>query len=109
MKKRRYGEIPTLETRAEANQKVDRQLRYRQIIEILTDIPTGLTAKAIAVQMHKRGFTKTSERNVSAPRLTELCQKGIVEPIGKTKCRYTGVMVTVYILRREHDGQNSYT
>ena len=58
----------------------------------------GLTAKEIAVMMFKKGYVPTSERNHSAPRLTEMSQNGVVEPIGKTKCEYTGKTVTVYAL-----------
>lgn len=92
------GEIPTFETRFEANESVDKQLRYKQIIEILLEYPNGLTAKEIAVEMCKRGYTPTSERNFTSPRLTEMSRVGIVEPIGKTKCRYSGKMVSVFKL-----------
>ena len=34
---RRYGTNPTLETRSLANNSVDKQKRYKQIIEILQD------------------------------------------------------------------------
>ena len=34
---RRAGEIPTFDTRAEANEKVDRKKRYRQIIGIMKE------------------------------------------------------------------------
>ena len=99
---RRAGEIPTFDTRAEANDKVDRKKRYRQIIGIMKMThPLGLTAKDIAVLMHDRGFTPTAERNFAAPRLTELSKAGIVEPCGKTICRYTGKKVAVYRLREE--------
>lgn len=93
------GEFTTLETRYEANEKVDKQKRYRQIIEILQD--QQLTAKEVAVEMFKRGYIPTSERNFAAPRLTELSIKGIVEPIGKVICKYTGKKVAVYQLRNE--------
>ena len=92
------GEIPTFETRFEANESVDKQLRYKQIFEILLEYPNGLTAKEIAVEMCKRGYTPTSERNFTSPRLTEMSRVGIVEPIGKTKCRYSGKMVSVFKL-----------
>lgn len=99
---RRAGEIPTFDTRTEANDRVDREKRYRQIIGIMKmTYPLGLTAKQIAVIMHDKGFTPTSERNFAAPRLTELSQKGFVEPYGKTTCRYTGKKVAVYRLREE--------
>lgn len=96
MEIRRPGEIPTLETRAEADEKVNRNLRYKQIIGILKGFPDGLTAKEIAFIMQGRGYCATSERNVSAPRLTELTEKGIVEPIGKRVCQFTGRKVAVY-------------
>lgn len=57
------------------------------------------TAKEIAVEMKKRGDIPTDERNFTAPRLTELSIKGIVEPIGKKKCSYTGKTVSVYKIR----------
>lgn len=96
------GEIPTYETRHEANDSVDKTKRYKQIIEILKENKYGLTAKQIAVEMCKKGYIPTTERNFAAPRLTELSQKGVVEPIGKTRCVYTGKTVSVFKLR---DGQ----
>lgn len=98
MIERRKGQVPTLETRSEANETVDKQKRYRQIIEILKD-GKQMTAKEIAIEMCNRDYIPTSERNFTAPRLTELSQKGIVEPIGKIKCQYTGKTVAVYELR----------
>ena len=94
------GEMTTFDTRAESNDLVPRELRYKQIVEIFEDMkPRNLTAKEVAVFMFNRGFTPNAERNFSAPRITELMQKGIVEPAGKTKCRYTGKTVTIYRLR----------
>ena len=99
---RRAGEIPTFDTRAESNETVDREKRYKQIIGIMKEYEffKKLTAKEIAVIMHDRGFTPTAERNFAAPRLTELSKKGIVEPCGKTICRYTGKKVAVYRLTK---------
>ena len=94
------GEITTFDTRHEANEIVDKEKRYNQIIEILSG-GHKLTAKEIAVEMCNRGYIPTSERNFTAPRLTELSYKGIVEPIGKQKCIYTGKTVAVYKLRKE--------
>ena len=97
MIKRRAGENPTLETRSEAHGKVDKARRYAQIIECLHD--GEMTAKEIAVLMMKKGYIPTSERNFTAPRLTELSKKGVVEPVGKKKCQWTGHKVAVYALR----------
>ena len=100
MEKRQAGEIPTLETRSEAHDSVDKQKRYSQIIECLIEHGSvGLTAKEIAVIMMQKGYIPTSERNFTAPRLTEMSEKGMVEPVGKTKCTYTGRTVAVYALR----------
>ena len=99
MEKRLAGEIPTLETRSEAHDSVDKQKRYSQIIECLIDAGTPLTAKECAVIMMHKGYIPTSERNFTAPRLTEMCQNGMVEPIGKKICTYTGRKVAVYALR----------
>lgn len=98
MEKRRAGEIPTLDTRGEAHEQVDKQKRYSQIIECLKETPE-MTAKEIAVLMMQKGYIPTSERNFTAPRLTEMSHKGIVEPVGKKVCTYTGKTVAVYALR----------
>ena len=97
MIERRIGEIPTLETRSEANETVDKKKRYKQIIEVLTG-GKEMTAKEIAVEMCNRGYIPTSERNFTAPRLTELSKNGVVEPVGKQRCAYTGKTVCVYAL-----------
>lgn len=95
--KRLPGENPTLETRHESHEKVDKKKRYRQIIEILDG--KEMTAKEIAVEMWRKGYIPTTERNYSAPRLTEMSEQGMVEPVGKKICSYTGKKVAVYALR----------
>ena len=100
MEKREYGTNPTLECRHDSHEKVDKKKRYRQITSILASYKvTGLTAKEIAARMCEKGLIPTSERNYVSPRLTELCEQGIVEPIGKRVCNWTGKKVTVYRLR----------
>lgn len=98
MEYRRFGEIPTLDTRAESNETVDRKKKYKQIIEILSG-GKELTAREVSIEMFNRGYAADSERNNAAPRLTELSKKGLVEPIGKKKCIFTGKSVAVYKLR----------
>ena len=100
MIERRYGEMTTFETRGESHEQTDKVKRYSQIIECLRENPK-MTAKQIAVRMHEKGYIPTTERNFTAPRLTEMSQRGIVEPIGKTKCQYTGKTVAVYVLCEE--------
>lgn len=97
MTERLPGEYVPYETRAEANEKIDRKLRYAQIKECLEEKPRQ-TAKEIAIMMHKKGYIPTSDRNYAAPRLTELSRIGVVEAIGKKRCRYTGKTVSVYEL-----------
>jgi hypothetical protein len=92
----------TLENRRESYESVDKQKRYIQILEVLGK--NKMTAKEIAVEMFKRGMIPNSERNFTAPRLTELSYEGIVEPIGKKKCEYTGKTVSVFQLRGENNG-----
>lgn len=100
MEKRRYGENTSLETRKESYDKVDKKKRYAQIKEILAE-RGQLTAKQIAILMYKKGYTPTSERNFSSPRLTELCISGEVEIIGKERCEFSGKKVSVYQLRKD--------
>lgn len=97
------GNVITFETRNESHEKVDKRKRYSEIKYILSKYPEGLTAKQIAIQMKNLGFTDNEDRNNAAPRLTELSIGGVVEPVGKTKCKYSGKMVSVYKLIR---GQN---
>lgn len=97
MEELRLGQNPMLETQKLANESVDKQKRYMQIKEILKD--KKMTAKEIAVEMANKGYVPFSERNFTSPRLTEMCQKGEVEPAGKKKCEYTGKLVTVFKLR----------
>lgn len=95
-------DIITLENRRESYDSLDKQKRYIQILEVLGK--NKMTAKEIAVEMFKRGMIPNSERNFTAPRLTELSYEGIVEPIGKKKCEYTGKTVSVFQLRSEKNG-----
>lgn len=95
----RPGVAITYETRSEANEKVDRKKRYNQILEIMKDIARPMSARQISVEMKKRGYTSSDERNISQPRLNELSKTGYVEPCGKAVCEYTGVKVTFYKLR----------
>lgn len=92
-----FNEIIPRETRSESHETVDKQKRYKQIKECLTN-SDGMTAKEIAVEMMRRGYVPTTERNWSAPRLSEMLKTGVVDIIGKKKCQYTGKKVSVYVL-----------
>lgn len=80
----------TLETRqlSFADIQDKKKKRYEQILNRLSD--REMTAKEIAVEMFKLGMIASTERNYTAPRLTELEQMGYVEVIGKKKCEWTG-------------------
>ena len=67
--------------------------RYEQILDRL-DKPK--TAKEIAVEMFELGLIPSTERNYTAPRLTELEKMGLVKAIEKKKCKYTGKTVAIY-------------
>ena len=93
------GQNPLLETRGEAEQKVNKKNHYFHIIEILNDTGVPMTAKEIAVEMKNRGYSNTDERNVSAPRITEMLQNGLLDCVGKKKCKYTNTEVGVFVVR----------
>ena len=94
LERRIPGELTSFDTRKESYDTMDKKKRYMQIREILYN--NELTAKEVAVEMYKKGFVPTPERNYSAPRLTEMCIGGEVEIIGKKKCSYSGKKVSVY-------------
>lgn len=69
------------------------KIRY---IQILNRLDKPKTAKELAVELFELGFIPSTERNYTAPRLTELERMGYVRAIGKKKCEYTGKTVAVY-------------
>ena len=86
----------TLETRQLSFTDIQdkKKKRYEQILNRLGN--KEMSAKEIAVEMFELGMIASTERNYTAPRLTELEQMGYVEVIGKKKCEWTGKMVAVY-------------
>lgn len=86
----------TLETRQLSFTDIQdkKKKRYEQILNRLGN--REMTAKEIAVEMFELGMIASTERNYTAPRLTELEQMGYVEVIDKKKCEWTGKMVAVY-------------
>lgn len=74
--------------------KPKRKKRYEQILDRL--ITGTKTAKEIAVELFDLELIPSTERNYTAPRLTELNEMGLVKVIDKTKCKYTGKTVAVY-------------
>lgn len=86
----------TEETRKQSYEEIKpkKEMRYDLILDRL-DRPK--TAKELAVELFKYGLIQTDERNQTAPRLTELVQKGIVKTLPNKKiCQYTGKWVALY-------------
>lgn len=69
------------------------RLRYKQILDRL-DKPK--TAKELAVELFIDKIIPTTERNFTAPRLTELERMGYVRVIEKKRCQYTGKTVSIF-------------
>ena len=69
------------------------KIRY---IQILNRLDKPKTAKELAVELFDLGFIPSTERNYTAPRLTELEKMELVKVKEKTKCKYTGKTVAVY-------------
>lgn len=82
-------------------EKVDKQRRYHQIREILSE-HRELTAKEIATEMMHKGYVPTNERNWAAPRCTELLQMGELALTGKKKDHATNRWVWMYALLPEY-------
>lgn len=85
----------TMETRQLSFEDMQekKQKRYEQILERL-DRPK--TAKEIAVELYELGVIPSTERNFTAPRLTELAAVGKVRVIDKVRCKWTGKQVALY-------------
>ena len=75
--------------------------RYAEIIQIMRDYPDGVSAREIAQRLYEGGATPSPERNFASPRLTEMELKGIIEVVGKKKCKYSDKRVTVYKLKED--------
>lgn len=99
MNLRTPGTNQLAETRGESEETVNKQLRYLRIIEILQGSSRPMSAKEIAVEMERKGYTPTSERNFVSPRATELLKTGVLECVGKKKCDYSHKLVAVFELR----------
>lgn len=74
--------------------QLKKKIRYEQILSRL-DKPK--TAKEIAVELFELGLIPSTDRNYTAPRLTELEKKyKLVRAVDKKKCQYSGKTVAVY-------------
>ena len=85
----------TAETRQMSFNDIQDKTKIRYI-QILNRLNEPKTAKELAVELFELGYTPSTERNYTAPRLTELEKMGYVKAIDKKKCKYTGKKVAVY-------------
>lgn len=85
----------TSETRQMSFNDIQDKTKIRYI-QILNRLDKPKTAKELAVELFELGFIPSTERNYTAPRLTELEKMGFVDVIGKKKCEWTGKQVAVY-------------
>lgn len=79
--------------------KPKKKIRYQQILDRLMTGPK--TAKELAVELFDLQLIPSTERNYTAPRLTELEKMGLVKALNKVKCEYTGKTVAVYDITPE--------
>ena len=82
-------------TQVESLQQLDRRARCKLILENLAEHPEGLTARELADEL---GFT---DRNSTAPRLTEMEKSGRVQTNGTRYDAKSNRNTTVYILTKE--------
>ena len=85
----------TYETRQMSFEDIQDKAKIRYI-QILDRLGEPKTAKELSVELYDLGFIQSTERNYTAPRLTELERMGCVKVVGKRKCEYTGKTVAVY-------------
>lgn len=109
MEKRELGKNVTLENRALSHERVNKDIRKQQILKVLEDAHTGMTVREIAYELFVRNIVDFFERNNVAPRITELCQEGILEPIGTDIDQWTGRDVTVFYFTKEVKENNFNT
>lgn len=76
------------------NIEEQKNVRYKQILEVLHG--KQMTAKEIAVELYNKGLINDTDRNYTAPRLTELKHMGKVIVVNKKTCQWTGKQVAVY-------------
>lgn len=79
--------------------KPDAPNRRWYIVNILKQHPLGLTAEDILDILEADGIISWPDPNFARPRLTELCDAGIIEAAGKKKSPHTGKTVTVWKLK----------
>lgn len=84
----------TKETRKESFEKTEKQPLRMQVLETLGQ--RSLTAREIAIEMHKDGLLPYPARAVIQPRITELVEAGWLEAVGTKLDTETERKVAVY-------------
>lgn len=90
---RRPGTSASHENRGLANETVDRETLYREIMAALKE-RGKLSARQCALVISGR-----PDRQLTAPRMTELEKAGKIEQAGSIRDKWTGKTVTVYRIR----------
>lgn len=98
---REYGEYTTYECRRDSYDQLNRAKRRKDILFVLENSSHPLTAMEIAEDLFLLGKVDRIDRNYVSPRMTEMCQDGTIEPVGKKICKVTGRKVTCFQIRSE--------
>ena len=96
---RRMGVDVSLETKMLSEELTDKQKKYKQIMEILSESTEPMSDREIARAMKQKGYIGYEERNAAAPRVTELIKDGFIEAVGKKLDSVTDRMVRVVQIR----------
>lgn len=89
----------TSDTRFDSMKKIYKTRMYGMIIAALKSASNkGLTARECSTVLYNQGKIYDSGRQATAPRLTELEDKGVVQIIGKRLDNITNRNVAVYTL-----------
>ena len=96
----------TAETRQMSFDDIQDKTKIRYI-QILNRLDRPKTAKELAVELFDLGLIPSTERNYTAPRLTELAKMGFVKVVGKKKCEWTGKQVAVYKVNKINYGNGN--
>lgn len=84
----------TKQTRITSYVKTEKTSKHQAVLEVLDG--KELTAREIAVEMHKRGALPYPARAIIQPRITELVEDGLIVAIGKKVDTETERKVAVY-------------
>ena len=87
----------TTDTRWDSFEKLDRNRLHSMVLSVLSENKDkGLTAREVSIILHNRGLVMNATRQMTAPRITELVNKGEVKVIGKKFDDLTQRKVAVY-------------